>query len=162
VRQLFIDLDGVLADFDGHYAARFGLRPDRTVGAPDPPNFWQNIEGDRQFYRQLPPMADARTLWDGARALHRNPIILTGLPLIPWVEKQKREWVAEHFGANVHVICCMSKDKRSHARAGDVLVDDWAKYRHLWEEIGGIFVLHTSAADSLPQIAAALEEPARV
>ena len=32
---------------------------------------------------------------------------------------------------------------------GDVLIDDRAKYRHLWEEAGGIFIHHTSASSSI-------------
>ena len=32
---------------------------------------------------------------------------------------------------------------------GDILIDDWPKYKHLWEEAGGIFILHTSAAQSI-------------
>jgi hypothetical protein len=147
MRQLFIDLDGVLADFDGFYETSFGIKPDRD--APEPPNFWQHIDGHGRFFRDMPPMPDALDLWRGANELHREPIILTGLPLMASAEPQKREWVAEHIGSEARVICCRSKDKRNHARSGDVLVDDWKKYRHLWEEMGGVFVLHTSAATTL-------------
>jgi hypothetical protein len=31
-------------------------------------------------------------------------------------------------------------------------VDDWPKYRHLWEEAGGIFILHENAKKSIQQV----------
>jgi hypothetical protein len=52
----------------------------------------------------------------------------------------------------VPVIVCLARDKRDHCRPGDVLVDDQDRYRDLWEERGGIFVLHRSAADSVPRV----------
>jgi hypothetical protein len=60
-------------------------------------------------------------------------------------------WAAQHF-PGVRMITCMARDKRNHAREGDVLVDDMEKYRHLWEQAGGIFVHHRSAAESIEQL----------
>lgn len=151
-RQLFIDLDGVLADFDGFYETEFGFRPDR--GKPEPPAFWKNIERHGRFFLDMPMMSDAMELWEGAKRLHPNPIILTGLPLMSEVEDHKRRWVRQHIAFDAPVICCRSKDKRNHGKAGDILVDDWFKYRPLWEDMGGVFILHTSAAESLTMIAA--------
>jgi uncharacterized protein YfaT (DUF1175 family) len=34
-------------------------------------------------------------------------------------------------------------------KPGDILIDDFDKYRHLWIEAGGIFIHHTSAAASI-------------
>ena len=47
----------------------------------------------------------------------------------------------------------MSEDKRMHMKPGDVLVDDYLKYRDLWIEAGGIFVHHRSAAETLQDLA---------
>ena len=47
----------------------------------------------------------------------------------------------------------MARDKRDHAREGDVLVDDQLKHRHLWEEVGGVFIHHRNARDTLEQLA---------
>jgi hypothetical protein len=62
---------------------------------------------------------------------HLDPIILTGLPRGNWAADQKMRWTAKHF-PGVRMITCMARDKRNHAREGDVLVDDMEKYRHLW------------------------------
>ena len=46
----------------------------------------------------------------------------------------------------------MARDKRNHAREHDVLVDDQDKHRHLWEEVGGIFIHHKSARQSIAEL----------
>jgi hypothetical protein len=43
----------------------------------------------------------------------------------------------------------MARDKRNHAKEGDVLVDDLLKHRDRWEEIGGVFIHHKSARESI-------------
>ena len=48
----------------------------------------------------------------------------------------------------------MARNKRDHAQPGDVLVDDTLKHRHLWEEVGGVFIHHTSAASTIEELAA--------
>ena len=43
----------------------------------------------------------------------------------------------------------MARDTRNHAKGGDVLVDDRDRHGHLWEELGGIFIHHSSAQESI-------------
>lgn len=160
VRNLFIDLDGVLADFDRAYSEAFGVVVNRQTRL-DPPGFWKNIRRHGSFFRDLPPIPDALELWAGAKRLHPNPVILTGIPKsVSDAAHQKREWVDEHIEPGAPMICCESKDKCLHGKPGDVLVDDWDRYRPLWEEMGGIFVLHTSADDSLERVAQILMKAA--
>lgn len=152
MRRLFIDLDGVLADFDGQYERCFGIHLDRN--AEDPPGFWDHIRAHGSFYRDLPLLPDALDLWRGAKRLHPSPVILSGVSKnVPESREQKAAWIKEHLGPDVPQLFCASRDKRMHGRPGDVLIDDWHKYRGLWQEMGGVFVLHTSAADSLARTA---------
>ena len=83
---------------------------------------------------------------------HLNPVILTGLPRGNWAADQKVRWAAEYF-PGTRIITTMARDKRNHAREGDVLVDDQERHRHLWEEVGE-FIHHTSARDSIDQLRA--------
>jgi hypothetical protein len=59
------------------------------------------------------------------------------------------------FGPNVHMITCRSREKRVHMHEGkhNIIIDDWPEYKPLWEEHGGTFILHTSAEDSLNELA---------
>lgn len=150
-RQLFLDCDGVLADFDLSAAAILGMPPHAYVKRHGAGRFWQQLARAPDFFARLPLMPDAMDLFEAVR--HLDPIILTGLPAGNWAADQKIRWAEEHF-PGTHIITCMAVDKRSHAVEGDVLVDDRLKYRHLWEEAGGIFIHHRTARDTLAELGA--------
>jgi hypothetical protein len=147
--RLFLDLDGVLADFDAGVARASG----KTPADLDPRRMWPLLAKTPGFYDLLPWMADGRELWEFARGY--QPTILTGLPLGRWAEPQKRAWCARELGPEVPVICCLSREKSlkaAEALEADetmVLVDDRLKLQVAWEEAGGKFVLHTSARESI-------------
>jgi hypothetical protein len=56
--QLFVDMDGVLADFDSGYEAVFGYRPSKHADNID----WAAVRARTNFFTTLPPMADMYTL----------------------------------------------------------------------------------------------------
>lgn len=143
---LFLDLDGVLADFDTHVEALFGAPPSDLPLS----QMWARAAATPGFFETMPLMPDALELWDFCRPF--RPQILTGLPRGRWAEKQKRRWVAAHLGPDVPVITCLSRNKCDFANPGDVLVDDTTKYAHLWEARGGRFIRHTSASESIAQL----------
>jgi len=146
MRQLYLDCDGVLADFDKGATAILGMEPKAFEHRHGLGRFWQKLAQAPDFYFSLPLLPDAMQLFDAVK--HLDPIILTGLPRGNWAAEQKMRWAAVHF-PGVRMITSMARDKRDHAGAGDVLVDDMEKYRHLWEQAGGIFVHHRSAAESI-------------
>jgi hypothetical protein len=150
MRQLYLDCDGVLADFDKGAAAILGLPPRAFEKRHGLGKFWQKLAQAPDFYFGLPMMADAMVLFDAVR--HLDPIILTGLPRGNWAAAQKVRWAAKHF-SGTRIITTMARDKRNHAKDGDVLVDDQERHRHLWEEVGGVFVHHREAATSLAELA---------
>jgi 5'(3')-deoxyribonucleotidase len=155
--RLFVDLDGVLADFDEGYRQLFGEYParrfDPNTTAEDLPEMWERINAHGSFYRDLPLMPDAKVLWDYLQP--RRPIVLTGIPhSVARVAEHKRDWVWAHLDSDAEVITCKSKDKRNYCEPGDILIDDWPKYRHLWEARGGVFILHTNAAASIAALEA--------
>jgi hypothetical protein len=149
-RQLYLDCDGVLADFEKGATAILGLPPRRFEERHGIGKFWQKLAQAPDFYFSLPLLPGATRLFEAVK--HLDPIILTGLPRGNWAADQKMRWAAKHF-PGVRMITCMARDKRDHARAGDVLVDDQVKHRHLWEEAGGIFVHHRDVDETLTAIA---------
>lgn len=144
--QVFVDMDGVLANFDAHYESVFGIRANKVADNVD----WQKVRAVGDFYAGIPPMPDMRELWGFVSRLTPAPIVLTGIP--PAVEEaasNKRAWIARHLGEQVEVRCCRSRDKRLHCTPGDVLIDDWDKYRALWLAKGGRWITHTSARETI-------------
>jgi hypothetical protein len=142
--QIFVDMDGVLADFDRHHEAVFGARPDKIAHNVD----WAAVRAVKGFYQDIPPMADMPVLWDFIGRF--KPIVLTGIPSsVEEAPDNKRAWATRHLGAHVEVRCCLSKQKSLHARPADILIDDWEKYRNLWITKGGRWITHTSAETTI-------------
>lgn len=148
--RLFLDADGVLADFDLGVRKLLGMRPKAFIHERGRGTFWKELARAPNFYGSLHEMPDARILFDAVK--HLKPTILTGLPVGNWAAPQKVEWAAEHF-PGVPIITCMARDKHKHMHPGDVLVDDREKHRAAYEAAGVVFVHHKSAEDSLRQLA---------
>ena len=148
--RLFLDADGVLADFDRSARQLLGMSPKTYIARHGRGAFWKRLANAKNFYGSLPEMTDARLLFDAVK--HLKPTILTGLPLGEWAAPQKVKWAAEHF-PGVPIITCMARDKHKHMMPGDVLVDDREKHRDAYAEAGVIFVHHENAEDSLRQLA---------
>ncbi|GGD89829.1 hypothetical protein GCM10011515_06810 [Tsuneonella deserti] len=149
MRRLYLDCDGVLADFDKGATAVLGLPPRVFEKRHGLGRFWQKLATAPDFYFGLPLMDDAMELFDAVR--HLDPVILTGLPRGNWAADQKVRWAAEYF-PGTRIITTMARDKRDHAKEGDVLVDDQTRHRQRWEEVGGVFIHHTGARESLAQL----------
>jgi hypothetical protein len=141
--RLFLDLDGVLADFDRGVHAVTGQRPEALPLRA----MWAALSRAPRFFETLELMQDAEALWQFCAPHH--PTILTGLPLGSWAPAQKRRWVARVLGTHVPVITCMSREKPRWSAPGHVLVDDRATAREGWERKDGRFVHHVTAERSI-------------
>jgi hypothetical protein len=148
--HLFLDCDGVLADFDAGAREVLGATPAEFERRHGKGEFWKRLARHPNFYGELPEMADAQQLFHAVK--HLKPTILTGLPLGNWAAPQKEQWAAEHF-PGVPIITTMARQKHLHMDPGDVLVDDRENHRHLWDGAGGIFIHHKNAQDSLRHLA---------
>jgi hypothetical protein len=148
VRRIFCDMDGVLADFERGYKEAFGIECSKLLDNVD----WDLVRSKPDFYETLPPMPDCHVLWNYIK--HTGASLLTGVPqrLLGDANTQKHRWAYRVLGPSTHVICELSKDKSKHCQPGDILIDDWTKYQHLWEATGGVFVHHTSAMSTIAQL----------
>jgi len=147
---LFLDLDGVLADFDAGVKALLGMSADAYQSKRSARDFWFRLMRADDFYGSLPEMPDARMLFDAVA--HLKPTILTGLPIGKWAAPQKERWVEKHF-PGTPVISTMARDKHLHMEAGDVLVDDRENHRATYEAAGVVFIHHKDARDSIARLA---------
>jgi hypothetical protein len=150
-RQLYLDCDGVLADFDKGAAAVLGMPPRAFEKRRGLARFWAKLRSAPDFYFGLPLLDGATELFEAVK--HLEPIILTGLPQGNWAADQKVRWAAKHF-PGTRIITTLARDKRKHAGEGDVLVDDQIRHAHLWEEAGGVFIHHRSVEDTLHRLKA--------
>jgi hypothetical protein len=145
-RQLYLDCDGVLADFDKGASAVLGMPPRAFEKRFGLGRFWAKLASAPDFYFGLPLLPDAMALFEAVR--HLDPVILTGVPRGNWAADQKVRWAARYFPAT-RIVTTLAREKRKHARQGDVLVDDQLRHAYLWEEAGGIFLHHQGAATTI-------------
>jgi hypothetical protein len=151
--HIFIDMDGVLADFDKRAIEIVGCRPRDYENQEGEASLWEKLYSYKNFFLSLEPMYDAFDLWQGVHELGFKPTILTGIPREDGFSihpaTQKKMWAKKWFDTD-RIITCKSRDKFRHiTQPGDVLIDDWKKYIPLWEKAGGVFILHQSAEESL-------------
>lgn len=142
--QVWLDCDGVLADFDAGFRKLTGADPHLYEELYGAAAFWGRIAKANAFFEKLPPMEQGRKLYNSIK--HLRPIILTGTPQGDWSVPQKLRWRDAHF-PGVPMVTCRSKDKRIYCQPGDVLIDDLLKYELLWKESGGQFIHYTQDAD---------------
>lgn len=150
-RQLYLDLDGVLFDFDGHYFELFGKKSQEE---PDDV-LWSNVKKHGTFFQDLP-------LFEGAidffyTLSHLFPVtILTACPKTDYRSAaiQKRKAVYEKIGSHVRVIPMLGGVNKAlfmHS-PGDILVDDFEKNIRSWNELGGIGILHKNYSETQEQV----------
>jgi hypothetical protein len=144
-QQLFLDCDGVLADFDLGFYTLFGHWPDRANPSMTPAHMWKSLEDHRNFYGELNPTPEAFEIYEAFR--HMRPIILTGIPYGTWAVPQKLEWRDRNF-PGTPMVTCLSMNKRLYCIPGDILVDDHLPAKEAWEEAGGVFIHHTGDANT--------------
>jgi hypothetical protein len=147
--QLYLDLDGVLLDFDALATRVLGMPPGKFEDKYGSKLFWKKLQDFPDFYFHLDLMSDTEKLY--LNTLSCKPVILTGLPKGGWATDQKERSVAKHF-PGTPLITCMARHKCDYCKPGDVLIDDRPKYKSYWEDKGGIFIVHTSADSSLKQL----------
>lgn len=148
---VFLDCDGVLADFDGGACRVLGQSPEAFQRRFGLKQFWSRLAAEPDFFANLPLLPDAQDLYEAVRAC--RPVILTGVPRGNWAEPQKRRWADRHF-PDTPMITTSAALKREHCRPGDALIDDWDSHRHRWEEAGGVFIHHRDAASSIQALQA--------
>lgn len=146
--QVYCDLDGVLADFEGTSQKLVGkwerdLSPEQKRELSTSPGFWLSI----------PFMPSGRKLWSYIR--HHDPFILTAYP--EWdeenkVRKQKIEWVERYLPgvprSKIKVVRRSEKKNFAMSEGGrfpNLLIDDYERNVKQWGQAGGIAVLHNAS-----------------
>jgi 5'-nucleotidase len=151
---IYLDKDGVLADFDAHVERLFGAGP-RQLGDA---KLWECVEATPDFWETMPVKAGAHELF--AIAAPYKPIILTGCPKTGYerASEHKPIWINKNFGPGIEVITCLSKDKPLHMkRPKDILVDDFIVNIKRWQKAGGRTVWYQTADQAIEDLKRKIE-----
>jgi 5'-nucleotidase len=155
--MLYLDMDGVVANFEGWAADSIGPTWKQEIDKPD----WGSFGNFPNLYLNLPKMINADSLYHECCALVGEDRVqfLTALPrraqpIFPNAARHKVEWIKKNISpkARVH-FGPYAVDKQLHVRSPeDILVDDMKINIDQWNKAGGIGILHTSAANSILQL----------
>ena len=147
-QTIYLDMDGVLADFNDAARKFLGasLIEERAAAQRGRwlPEHWEIIKSDERFYRYLPKTDLADPLVNLARqfrdVLNWNLRILTAIPKnndMPRAFQDKVEWVISYYPDIPVYFGPFSRDKARFAQPGDILVDDRQDNCNDWLQAGG-------------------------
>lgn len=149
--NLYVDMDGVLTDFDQQAADLFGVPRDEAQKYMEehPKKAWFKIDhAGSDFWSEMPWMPDGKELWQKI-AIHR-PTILSSPSKHQTSLTGKKEWIGENIG-DIPII--LSSDKAQYAHDDCcVLIDDREKNIKAWEDAGGTGILHKSTRETMEKL----------
>ncbi len=151
---LYLDMDGVLADFNAAAEQYLGATAQEHQEAAQrgrwPDDQWRKLVEVPNFYRHLPKMPLADELVDLALKFQHNLDydlrILTAIPKgndMPDAFHDKIDWINQHYGQyNLRVhFGPYSHDKQHHCTSSDdILVDDRTSNCREWRNKGGVAI----------------------
>ena len=153
MRTIFLDMDGVVADFDLFASTLLGRPIGWHESKHDLTNEeWSKLASVDRLYYQLPLMPDATKLVAYVKSLSTRFQIgfLTAVPrrtTVPSARDDKQAWVNKYFPGMRMDIGPYSHDKQKWCVPGDILVDDRPSNIEQWTNAGGIAIYHTGNVD---------------
>ena len=154
VRQLFIDMDGVLADFESGLSEVLGHKV-RLSDVADVYNDRKREVTSKHLFRRLKPLPDAWKLVDWAlnSGIHTEILTAAGTVNRTIVIKDKIDWIEEYCTDHWIIIPTFKgSQKAAFAHSKAVLIDDRQRNIDTWVEAGGIGILHTTADETIKQL----------
>lgn len=150
ITKIYLDMDGVLADFDGTYISRYNEHPKHTREKKLFSKYWHDFVNTKQF-ENLELFSGAKELMSYVDSLKVPVEILSssgGELYHKEVEQQKLKWLKSkgiNYKANIVI---NRKAKAPYADNGVVLIDDTQQVIDYFNEAGGIGILHKTFGET--------------
>ena len=138
--EIYVDMDGVLADFFGEWAKLMNVDSFRDIEDPVPA--LEKIRATDDFWLRLPLLPEAKNLLGLIKQVKGSYSICTS-PLAddPNSEPHKMQWIKKNLAffppTNIHI----THDKPQYATQKDgtpnILIDDYGVNINAWEAAGG-------------------------
>lgn len=164
---LYLDMDGVLADFDTAATARGVINVESYIHLEK--EHWSDdqIEHDKQlrvcmndddFWASIPPFKNVVQFYDAILRLSPYKVkILTALPKnharAQPVAVIKKVWLWKNLHVHPHdVITCLRSEKKKYADATSLLIDDNSGNCAEFIAAGGKAILHTKMFNTIQEV----------
>ena len=140
---IFLDMDGVLVDFDKQFKELTGMMPREFEAQNGIEKFWETIDGAGVgFWRGMKWMPGGEELYNRASQFKHY---LLSSPSRSEVSKiGKRLWRKDKT-PNTKLYLARSYNKRKFAAPNHILIDDRESNIQQWRDAGGIGILYKSA-----------------
>lgn len=141
--QVYIDMDGVVSDFDAAIAKLFGEQGlDRNAD-----KFWKKTCVEAQAFLHMEPILEGVEMVRTLVAAKVPICFMTstgGMPHHNNIAQQKLAWLQKHgLGDHPVAFCMNTKGKGAFSAIGRLLIDDREKVVAEWRLRGGMGILFT-------------------
>jgi hypothetical protein len=146
--KLYVDMDGVLVDFEGGVRKHFGNSEKcsdfiKNMGSGE---FWKRVSSIENFWEDLEPIGDVENIWKSLNNRFQHISILSSPSYSdPNCIPGKNRWIDKHIGQQG--LRLFDNEKHKYACPKSILIDDSQKNISKWEESGGIGILFTGKFD---------------
>lgn len=156
-RIVYLDLDGVLCDFDKGFYDITGKIPDET---PDS-ELWGDIDsyGKAKFFSELDWMPGGKELWNFVINNFLKVKILSSLGKSDKIDKQTTQGKLIWLRHNIptlqldDIILVDNKHKKRHySKSADIIIDDTPEVIEEWIRKGGIGIFHETVKNTIAQL----------
>jgi hypothetical protein len=150
IKKIYIDLDGVLAEFDKAVYEKTGILD--LLGKDQS---WRTVFGDLDFFLNIEPFWYAHDLVEKIKDFGCDVEILSssGTNNSQIVACQKILWCARYFPRLPVNIVNKSSEKALFASSETLLIDDRCEKSIVpWVEAGGIGITHTCASRTIDEL----------
>lgn len=165
--EVYLDMDGVLADFFAEYAKLAGVQGTYRDIPPAKTDPTLNKMVGTDFFARLPKFRSADTLVNMVSSIFGHYNICSS-PLRgdhANSEKQKRIWIAKHLSPQPKDIIITPRKER-HAVQEDgtpnVLIDDRGDNITKWEAAGGVGIKYQADEDGLETVTRGLKRAMKI
>jgi 5'(3')-deoxyribonucleotidase len=143
--EIYVDMDGVLADFFGDWAKLMGVDSFRDI--KDVNTALEKIRNTDDFWLNLPVTDNAKSLLELIKKVKGEYSICSSpLPGDKNSEPHKREWIKKNLAFFPPKEIIITQDKAKFATQPDgtpnILIDDYGVNIAKWEAAGGIGFKH--------------------
>ena len=152
INRIFVDMDGVLADFVT------GVQGPKYLNGPLTDFIYEDHKialSNKGLFKDLPLMPGMKDLINAVKdtGVYWEILTCTGELNRKKVAQDKTIWIREHVDPGVVITCTFKgEQKAAYAKPDSILIDDRPRNIKAWTDAGGIGILHKNAADTIAQL----------
>jgi len=165
---LYVDMDGVLADFYGPFNQMAGVASWKDASKDTVSQVLKDITTQKDFWINLDVLSDVPSIMLAIKTLFGGEykILSKALAGDKRVVAQKKQWVQNNLQPQPNEVIIMpaTADKGMYAKQADgtpnILIDDFGYNIKKWQSAGGIGIQHTNGAvnNTVAKLKAALKQ----